>query len=105
MEGQEKIIRMYNQKNNIRTGAKIALIVLLLNVIKHLVAIYQTRYQLITPLIHESTIWEINKQFVYHATVSACASVGGLFLYFFNKYLLVIILVGLMLIADRFIYV
>lgn len=105
MEGQEQTMKTDNQRNNLKTGAKIALIVLLLNVVGQLAAVYQTRYQLVSPLIPESTIWEISKQFIFHALVSAFASVVGLWLYFFDKYLFVIILVGLILIADRFIYV
>lgn len=97
---------MESKKNNrLKTGAKIALTILLLNVVGQLAKVYQTRYQLISPLIPESTIWDINKQFIFHAIVSAIASVAGLLLYFFDKYLLVIILVALVLIADRFIYV
>ncbi len=97
---------MESKKNNrLKTGAKIALTILLLNVVGQLATVYQTRYQLISPLIPESTIWDINKQFIFHAIVSAIASVAGLLLYFFDKYLLVIILVALVLIADRFIYV
>lgn len=105
MEGQEQAMRENNKRNDLKIGAKVALIVLLLNVVGQLAAVYQTRYQLVSPLIPESTIWEISKQFVFHAIVSACASVVGLLLYFFDKYLFVIILVGLILIADRFIYV
>lgn len=97
---------MENKKQKrLKTGAKIALVILLFNVVGQLAAVYQTRYQLVSPLIPEGTIWEISKQFILHAIVSACASVVGLLLYFFNKYLFVIILVGLILIADRFIYV
>jgi hypothetical protein len=93
-----------NQKH-LKTGAKIALVILLLNVVGQLSAVYQTRHQLVTPLIPESLIWEISKQFIFHAIVSACASVIGLLLYFFEKYLFVIVLVGLIFIAGRFIYV
>lgn len=83
--------------------AKVALIILLLNVVGRLTTVYQTRYQLVSPLIPESIIWEINKRFVFNAFVSGIASVIGLLLYFFRKYLLVIILVALILIADRII--
>jgi hypothetical protein len=93
------------KQKSLKTGAKIALTILLINIVGQLATVYQTRYQLISPLIPESTIWEINKQFVFHAIVSAIASVVGLLLYFFDKYLLVIILVTLVLVADRFIYV
>lgn len=89
----------------LKNAAKIALTILLLNIVGQLATVYQTRSQLISPLIPESTIWEINKQFIFHAFVSAIAGVVGLLLYFFDKYLLVIILVALVLIAGRFIYV
>jgi hypothetical protein len=94
-----------NKQKRLKLGAKIALTILLLNVVVQLATVYQTRYQIISPLIPESTIWEINKQFVFHVIVSAITSVVGLLLYFFDKYLLVIILVALVLIADRFTYV
>ena len=105
MEGQEQAIKGNKQRNYFKTGAKVALVVLLLNVVGQLAAVYQTRYQLVSPLIPESTIWEISKQFIFHAIVSACSSVVGLLLYFFEKYLFVIVLVSLILVADRFIYV
>ena len=105
METDKAIAKPIGRKKNLKTGAKVVLVILLLNVVRHLVSVYQTRYQLQSPLIPESTIWEISKQFIFHAIVSAIASIAGLLLYFFDKYLLVIILVVLILIADRFIYV
>jgi len=105
METVKAIAKPNNRTRNLKTGAKIALVILLLNVVRHLASVYQTRYQLVSPLIPDSTVWDISKQFIFHATVSAIASIAGLLLYFFDKYLLVIILVGLILIADRFIYV
>ena len=103
METEKAIAREHKREDNLKKAAKVALIILLLNVVGQLVAVYQTRYQLVSPLIPESTIREINKQFIFHAIVSAIASIAGLLLYFFDKYLLVIIIVGLILIADRFI--
>ena len=105
METEQQIIKACKRNDNLKKGAKVALVVLLLNVVGQLVSVYQTRYQLISPLIPESTIWEINKQFIFHAIVSAIASIVGLLLYFFDKYLLVIIFIVFVLIADRFIYV
>jgi hypothetical protein len=105
METEQQIIKAHKRNDNFKKGAKVALVILLLNVVGQLAKVYQTRYQLVSPLIPESTIWEINKQFIFHAIVSAIASIVGLLLYFFDKYLLVIILVALVLIADRFIYV
>jgi VIT1/CCC1 family predicted Fe2+/Mn2+ transporter len=105
MEKEQQIIKADTTKDNLQNGAKVALVILLFNVVGQLATVYQTRYQLVSPLIPESTIWEINKQFIFHAIVSAIASIVGLLLYFFHKYLLVIILVSLVLLADRFIYV
>ena len=105
METEQQIIKPHKRSDNLKKAAKVALVILLLNVVGQLATVYQTRYQLVSPLIPEITIWEINKQFIFHAIVSAIASIVGLLLYFFDKYLLVIILVALVLIADRFIYV
>jgi VIT1/CCC1 family predicted Fe2+/Mn2+ transporter len=90
---------------NLKKGAKVTLTILLLDVVRHLVAVYQTRSQLVSPLISETTIWQINKQFIFHAIVSATASIIGLLLYFFDKYLFVIILIALILIANQFLYI
>lgn len=105
METEGQIIKTHERKFSLKTGAKIALTILLLNIVGQLAAVYQTRNQLVSPLIPESTIWDMTRQFIFHALVSAIASSAGLLLYFFEKYLLVIILVGLILIADRFIYI
>lgn len=95
--------RPLNRK--IKIGAKASLILLSLYVIMQLVSIYQTRYQLTSPFIPESTIWEINKQFIFIAFVSAIVNLAALILYFFEKYLLVIILIVVTLIATRYIYI
>lgn len=94
------------RRNSIlRIVAIVSLISLSLYIVGQLVAVFQTRYQLVSPLIPESSIWEINKQFVFTALVSAIVNVIGLVLYFFKQYLLAIILVVLTLIVNRFIYI
>ena len=105
METVKAIAKSEKRSRNFKIGAQVALIVLFLNIVGQLVAVYQTRYQLLSPIIPESTIWDINKQFIFHAIVSAIVSIAGLLLYFFDRYLIVIILVVLTLIVDRFIYV
>jgi hypothetical protein len=105
METEQQRIKASRRKDNLKKGAKISLTVLLLYVVGQLATVYQTRYQFVSPIIPESTIWEINKQFIFTAFVSAIISVFGLILYFFDKYLLVIALVVLTLIANRFIYI
>ncbi len=100
----ETVKELDKRKRNLKIGAKIALVVLLLNVLRHVAAVYQTKFQLVSPFIPESTTMEIIKQYVFHATFSTIASIIGLALFFFDKYLLVIILVALTIIADRFVY-
>lgn len=105
METEQQVRPVTKKHGNLKKGAKIALTLLMLNVVGQLATVYQTRHQLVSPLIPESTIWEINKQFIFQAIVSAVVSVTGLILYFFDKYVLVIALVVLTLIVSRFIYV
>jgi hypothetical protein len=105
MDTEKGIFKENHREKNLKKGAKVCLIVLLLYIIGQLAAVYQTRYQLVSPLIPESTIWEINRHFVFAALVAAIVSLIGLIFYFFGKHLLVIILVALTLIAGRFIYV
>lgn len=90
--------------DGLKRGAKIALVVIMLNVIAQLAAVFQTRYQLTSPIIPEQLFWEISKQFVLKAIVSAAVCVVALVLYFFQKYLFIIILGVLMFIVQRFIY-
>ena len=105
METEQQRIKASKRKDNLKKIAKISLTVLLLYVVGQLAAVYQTRYQLVSPIIPENIIWEINKQLIFTAFVSAIISVVGLILYFFDKYLLVIVIVVLTLIANRFIYI
>ncbi len=90
---------------NIKTGAKISLVVLLLTIVGQFISIYQTRYQIVSPIIPENLIWEINKQFIFIAFISTIITIAGLLLYFYEKYLWVIILIGITLVSERFIYI
>jgi hypothetical protein len=92
-------------QKNIKTGAKISFLILLLSIAGQFISIYQTNYQLISPIIPKSTIWEISKQFIFITFVLTVSSIIALVLYFYEKYLMVIILVVLILIASRFIYI
>jgi hypothetical protein len=105
MDTEKELTQSSRTKRNLKIAAKISLVVLLLSVVGQLISVYQTRHQLVSPLIPESTIWEIKKQFIFIALVSAVSSIVGLILYFYEKYLWVLILVGLTLISERFIYI
>ncbi|THU39844.1 hypothetical protein FAM09_08075 [Niastella caeni] len=85
METEQQRIKASKRKDNLKKGAKISLTVLLLYVVGQLATVYQTRYQLVSPIIPESTIWEINNQFIFTAFVSSIISVFGLILYFLTS--------------------
>ena len=91
-------------KDNLKSGAKISLILLLLSIIGQFLSLYQNKYQLTSPLVPESIILDITRQYIFKAFVSTVISIAALILYFYEKYLLVIILVVVTLIASRFIY-
>src|SRR5688500_18046629 len=91
-------------QKGLKTAAKISLIVLLLSIVWQFIAIYQTESQLISPLIPQSTILEINKQIIFTAFIQTVSCIVALIFYFFDKYLVVIIWVALTLIASRFVY-
>ena len=89
----------------LKIGAKISLITLVLYIIAQLASTFQTEYQLVSPIIPRSLIWEINKQFVFIALVTSIASLGAMVLYFFERYLMVIILAVLVLIIGKYIHI
>jgi len=89
----------------IKIGAIVCLIVLSLYIVGQLFNVYQTRYELTSPLIPESLIGEINKQFIFKAIVASVMLLIAGTLYFFKKHILVIVLVMLTLIASRYIYI
>jgi len=105
METEKGIIKAGMRKSRLKNSAKVCLVVLSLYIIGLLVTVYQTRYQLVSPLIPESAIWAINKQFIFKALVASVMFLIVLILYFFEWHLLGIILVVLTLIAGRFIYI
>ena len=95
---------MGDKQMKFKRGAKISLIVLLLLTVGQFISIYQTYYTLNSPLIPKDTIWQISKQYIFIAFIMTVSSTIGLLLYFYEKYLVVIVLVVLTLIASRFIY-
>jgi hypothetical protein len=92
-------------QKNIKTSAKISLLILLLSITGQFISIYQTNYQLASPIIPKSTVWEISKQFIFIAFILTVSSIIALVFYFYEKYVAVIILAALTLIASRFIYI
>jgi hypothetical protein len=95
---------VFGSQVKLKKFAKLALIALLLNIVRYLIGTYRTEAQLTSPLIPSSTIWEINKHLIFLATISAVASVLGVVLYFYQKYLLIVIITIAVLVAGQFIH-
>lgn len=102
----EKLIipKEHRGKMNVKKAAKAALLILQLKIVLQLIAVLQTKYQLVSPLIPDQVFWEIAKQLVFHAMIFAIGSIAGLVLYFYEKYLFVVIFAVLLFIIDRFIH-
>lgn len=104
MDTEKEFIQTSRTQKNLKVAAKISLVVLLLSVVVQFISIYQTSYQLVNPLIPQSLIWEISKQYIFKAFILTTSCTIGLIFYFYDKYLWLIILAVLTLIASRFVY-
>jgi hypothetical protein len=87
----------------LRIGARTALVILNFFLLIQFVEMYRTEYELITPLIPKSIIWEINRQYAFVAFELAAANMIALLFYYWRKYLLVIIFICLALLITRYI--
>lgn len=85
-------------------ASKVALVVLNFFLLLQFVNMYQTAYQLVTPLIPKSIIWEINRQYAFVAFVLTGVNIISLLLFFWKKHIAVVIVVAIALIASRYIY-
>jgi hypothetical protein len=87
---------------NLKAGAKIALIVSLISVVRHQLVFHQTRYQLISPIIPEKIIFDIAAPHMICATISAIATIIALIGYFYSRYLFAIVTCGIALVVSEF---
>ena len=92
------------QKIYHKRASKISLLALLLATIVQFVSVYQTERNLVSPLIPTTLVWDINRQYIFMAFLFTVSSFVGLILYFYDRYLWVIVWVLLILIASRYIY-
>jgi hypothetical protein len=79
-------------------AAKILLLILILSITASIARYFQIEYQLDTPLIPKSTVTIISRPYLFSALVSAIGMTIALVIYFFSRYLFVIIMCGLVLI-------
>jgi len=84
-----------------KKGAKVCLVIALLFVIGDLLTVLQTQYQLVSPIIPGETIWLIIKPFILAAIVTTILAITGLIFYFYNKYVLTIIVCSIAILAQQ----
>ena len=94
-----------NPNKNLKLASIVSLILLATYIGDLLLHVSQTKYQLVSPLIPRSLVWEINKQLLFTALVAAIAGIVALVLHFYKRYLLVMILVVVALIGCRYVYI
>lgn len=87
---------------NIKIGANVSLIAILLLLLKQLIVIYQNLHQLASPLVPESTVLLIIKPIVFIGIGLAFTSIVATIRFFYEKYLLVIILAFLTIIWQQY---
>lgn len=91
---------MYVNKNtNLKKTAKIFLLFLLFAIILQIVYVLQTFFQLVSPLIERSIIWEICKLHFFKAFLFTIFGIPCLVFYFYEKYLAVVISVMLIFVG------
>ena len=90
-----------SKSQGLKIASKVLFIILLLSILQQIIAVWQTRYQLESPLISESVIWEINKHFILNTFIIAIISIICVVFYFYKKFLWIIILVVIALVSVK----
>jgi Trm5-related predicted tRNA methylase len=88
----------------LKASAVVCLGLLLLFIISQLLSIYQTRRELVSPLIPKLIIDEVNQQYLFHAVVSSVMLVIAVALYLLRRYWWAILLVAITLVGNRYLY-
>lgn len=84
-----------------KTGAKICLVIALLFVVGDLITVLQSQYQLVSPIIPGETIWLVIKPFIFGAIVTTVFAITGLVFYFYDKYLVTIVLCSIAVLGQQ----
>jgi hypothetical protein len=86
---------------NLKAGAKISLIVLLISIVLQLLSFFQTTYVLTSPIISEKVILDIVEPFILNALISTIICIIALIFFYYSKYLFTILVCGLGLIWQQ----
>ena len=88
----------------LKASAIVCLGLLLLFIISQLLSIYQTKRELVSPLISRSIIDKVNQQYLLHAIVSSVMLVIAVGVYLLKRYWWAILLVAITLVGNRYLY-
>ena len=80
---------------------RVMLTLQLLLVIKGYVVFLQTKYQLVSPLIPESIIYDISSPHITSSLISSGLMLVSLWLYFVNKKIASIVITGISLLCSE----
>jgi hypothetical protein len=92
---------MEPKSKQVRMVAMLSMVVLSVLIGGDLLSIYQTHYQLASPFIPDSVIAQITGPMVSVTIVSSFCCVAGWILFFFKRYVWVIVLCGLALVWQE----
>ena len=88
--------------HKLKICAIVCLGLLMLLIISQLVSIYQTRRELVSPLIPDAVVRQLNQQYVVHAVVSSIMLLFAIGIYLLKRYWWTILLVAFTLVANQF---
>jgi len=83
--------------------ALVCLGLLALFILSQFLRIYQTRRELVSPLVPEIVIRQLNEQYLFHAIVSSIMLLIAVGVYLLKRYWWAILLVAFTLVGDRYI--
>jgi hypothetical protein len=86
---------------DVKKGAKASLVVLLVSIVLQLLAVYQTKYSLVSPVIPEAVFWQVAEPYVFNAIVSTLICSIALVFYFYSKYMATIIACAVAIIFQQ----
>ncbi|MDO6435692.1 hypothetical protein Q4E93_34075 [Flavitalea sp. BT771] len=86
----------------LKTCAMICLGLLALTIINDLLRVYQTRQELISPLIPDTIVQHINQSYLQQAVISAIMLLIAIGMYLLKRYWYAILLVAITLVGNQY---
>ena len=90
------------QHNSFKKPANVLLVILSVTIAVQLLAFYQTRYQLLSPLVPDSVTLKIVEPYIFNAIISSVALGVALVFRFYAKYLVAVIICSIAILFQQF---